>query len=417
MSLKIKAPRGTFDILPDKSYRWQFVEREAHRFFQKFGYREIRTPIFEQRRLFERGVGESTEIVEKQMYIFQDRGGDWFALRPEGTAPVIRAFVEHALHQAEPPYRYYYIGPMFRHERPQKGRFRQFHQIGVEVLGEAEPATDAEVVAMAWSFLEHLGVPDLKLEINSIGCADCRPGYLKKLHAFLADHKDDLCADCRRRLEKNPLRILDCKNSSCQTVIDRAPDIADSWCSTCRTHFQEVLNLLTELHIPYNRQSRLVRGLDYYMRTTFEFVSRGLGAQNAVLGGGRYDGLVKDLGGPDWPGIGFAIGMERLLELIPDHPPDRVLDVVLIILNESARIPALQWASEARKQGFRVWFRSQISSLRSALRAVDRARSRYALILGPDELSTGQWTIRDMERGEQKSLSPESIVDYLRQNE
>ena len=416
MSRNYRAPRGTRDILPVEIERWHRVEQEAHRLFQSYGYREIRTPIFERRELFERGVGETSEIVEKQMYIFQDRGGDWLALRPEGTAPVIRAFVEHAMHQAAPPYRYYYIGPMFRHERPQKGRFRQFHQIGVEVLGESEPATDAEVIAMAHRFLETLGIRHYDLELNSIGCPVCRPRYLERLVTYFSGVKEQLCRDCQRRLERNPLRILDCKNASCRRLAAGAPDIKDAWCDECRVHFEAVLEGLNRINVPYHRNPFLVRGLDYYMRTTFEFVAGELGAQNAVLGGGRYDGLVRDLGGPDWPGVGFAIGMERLIELLPPVEETLPLDVTVIPLDEESRTVALVWAERARQAGVRVWVRMKITSLKSGLRAAHRSGARFTLMIGPDERTRGRWTLRNMATGEQQDLPPDELLAYLRKN-
>ncbi len=416
MSRNYRAPRGTRDILPVEIERWHRVEQAAHRLFQRYGYREIRTPIFERRELFERGVGETSEIVEKQMYIFQDRGGDWLALRPEGTAPVIRAFVEHAMHQAAPPYRYYYIGPMFRHERPQKGRFRQFHQIGVEVLGESDPATDAEVIAMSHRLLETLRVQNCELELNSIGCAVCRPRYLERLVAYFSGVKEQLCPDCQRRLERNPLRILDCKNEQCRHLTTGAPDIKDAWCEDCRSHFEAVLEVLDRINVPYRRNPFLVRGLDYYMRTTFEFIAGELGAQNAVLGGGRYDGLVRDLGGPDWPGVGFAIGMERLIKLLPPVEETSPLDVTVIPLDAESRAVALAWAEQARQSGVRVWVRMKITRLKSGLRAAHRSGARFTLMIGPDERARGRWTLRNMATGEQQDLPPDELLAYLRKN-
>jgi histidyl-tRNA synthetase len=411
-----QAPRGTSDLLPPDSERWARVEAAARRLFRLYGFREIRTPIFEARELFERGIGETTDIVEKQMYVFQDRGGDWLALRPEGTASVLRAFVEHRLDQtAPPPYRYFYIGPMFRHERPQRGRYRQFHQIGVEALGESAPEVDAEVIALGWAFLRHVGARDVRVELNSIGCSACRPAYQAALRAYWQTHADELCLDCRRRMDRNPLRVLDCKNEACQAVLQGAPVIDAYWCDPCRTHFEAVRAALAVLDVPYVRNARLVRGLDYYMRTAFEMTAEGLGAQNAVLGGGRYDGLLQALGGPDWPGVGFAIGMERLMAILPEAADSTpALAVMFLPLTEAARGVALRGVQAVRRLGVSAWARMDVGSVKSGLRGAHRAGVRFAVIIGDDELRAGRWTVRDMQASRQETLSPEEAVEVIR---
>lgn len=414
MSSRYQAVKGTRDILPPESQHWTIVEQTARNLFRQYGYQEIRTPVFESRDLFVRSVGETTEVITKQMYSFQDQGGKWLALRPEGTVPVLRAFIQQGLYNRPQPYRYFYIGPMFRRERPQKGRYRQFHQIGVEVLAESSPLADAEVIAMAAEFLGSLGIRFTRLEINSIGCLRCRPAYITALKQYFGNHRDALCEDCINRLEVNPLRILDCKNPDCRDLFPNAPSIDAFLCSNCHDHFAQVRNFLHHLAVEFNFNPRLVRGLDYYMRTTFEFLVGESSAQNAVLGGGRYDGLLKELGGPDWPGIGFAIGMERLMELVPREPfHEESYEVMVIPLEPSAILDALTWTQHLRQNQFSAWVNTNSVSLRSALRLANKCRVPFVVILGVDEITSGKWTLRDMRSGEQIRFEPDSLMEHL----
>ncbi len=415
MSRRFQRPRGTFDLLPPDSEFWVWLENVAREIFGQYGYREMRTPVFEARELFERGVGTTTDIVEKQMYVFQDRGGDWLALRPEGTAPILRAVVENGLHMTPPPHRYLYIGPMFRHERPQKGRFRQFHQIGVESLNESAPEIDAEIIAMAHQFCRTVGVTGVQIEINSIGCRICRPAYMQALGVYWISHLDRLCDDCRRRAQRNPLRVLDCKQPQCRALILDAPRIDDYWCGPCRVHFEAVLHSLERLDVPVQRNRFLVRGLDYYMRTTFEFTIPEERAQNAILGGGRYDGLLADLGGPDWPGIGFAIGVERLIDTLHTRPQTaaRPVQIVVLAIGEIQRMNALQIAQQLRAAGLRVWAYLEATSVRSGMRRAHRCGAPLVVLVGEDEQRAGTWTVRDMRSGEQQTLTPDAAVQWI----
>ena len=313
----IQAVKGTHDILPDEIAAWHRIERAAHDLFRRYGYREIRTPVFEETELFARGIGAETDIVSKEMYTFEDRDGSTLTLRPEATAGIVRSVIEHNLMNTDPALKVYALGPMFRRERPQKGRYRQFHQVDVEAFGIKAPSIDVEIIEMALAYLRACGLSQWELVINSVGDATCRPAYVETLRTALRANAARLCADCQRRIETNPLRVLDCKVPEDQPIIEALPRIADHLCQDCRDHFAEVRRELDLLGIPYLVSHRLVRGLDYYVRTTFEVLSRDLGSQNSVLGGGRYDGLVRDLGGPDIPGIGFALGMERLVMTIP----------------------------------------------------------------------------------------------------
>ncbi len=318
--MAIQAVRGMKDILPPESQQWQFIERTAREVVEAFGYAELRIPVLERTELFVRSIGDTTDVVEKEMYTFSDRSGDSLTLRPEATAGVLRAYLEHKLYSQPGPHKLYCLGPMFRHERPQKGRLRQFHQLDVEVLDDQGPWVDVEVMAMLAHFLTRLGLKNVALEINSLGCPACRPAFRQALIAHFAARRELLCEDCRRRLEKNPLRVLDCKSEGCREAAEGAPAIAGHYCPECAGHFRAVQEGLALVGVPFTVAPRLVRGLDYYVRTTFEAVTGDLGAQNAVAGGGRYDGLVAELGGPPQPGIGFAAGLERLALLIPAPP-------------------------------------------------------------------------------------------------
>jgi histidyl-tRNA synthetase len=416
MAKRYKAVRGTRDILPDEACRWRFVEATAHRIFSRYGFREIRTPLLETTELFSRSVGESTDIVRKEMYTF-DRGSESMTLRPENTASVVRAFIEHSLHRniaAGYPERLYYIGPMFRHERPQKGRQRQFHQIGVEVLGAPEPLADAETIQMVDLFLESLGVQDRELLISSVGDDSCRPRFRRQLKSWLEPRLGKLCADCNRRYRENPLRVLDCKVEDDRRILAEAPTILEVLCTGCRQHFEQVRRALDGYGVRFTTEPRLVRGLDYYQRTVFEVTCGGLGAQNAILGGGRYDGLVEELGGPAIPAFGFAIGMERLMLSLPDsRADDDRPDVALIALGPEGREACVQMARRLRSAGLIAVMPLVDRPMGAQLKRADKATARYALFVGREEIMEGLFGLKDMTTGKQVTLDEQSIIALL----
>jgi histidyl-tRNA synthetase len=411
----IPAVRGTKDILPGESERWAFVEATARRLFEQYGYFEIRTPIIEREELFAKGTGETTDIVQKEMYSFTDKGGERVTLRPEATPGLVRAFVEHALEQAMAVPKIYTLGPMFRYERPQKGRYRQFHQLDVEVFGVQDPSIDAEVIDLAWALVRALGIGEVELAINSVGCAECRPAFTKALVEALGQDVEKLCADCRRRAETNPLRIFDCKVPGDQPIIDRLPHTIDYLCDACRAHFAAVRAALDVYGIPYAVSHRLVRGLDYYTRTTFEVLAGGLGAQNALLGGGRYDGLVKQLGGPDRVGIGFAAGLERLVLALPATVPiaPAAPEAFVAALGDAARPAALALLRDLRRAGLNAQIDYEGRTLKSQMKRADRLGAALVLILGEDELARGEVTVKRMATSAQESVPRERVVELV----
>lgn len=410
----IPAVRGTHDILPGQVERWQRVERIARSLCERYGYVEVRTPIIEREELFAKGTGGTTDIVQKEMYSFTDKGGERITLRPEATPSMVRAYVEHSLEHALPSAKLYAMGPMFRYERPQKGRYRQFHQIDVEVFGLSDPAVDAEVIDLAWSMLESLGIADIELVINSVGCANCRPKFQEALLAALGDDLPKLCQDCQRRAQTNPLRIYDCKVPADQPIIDRLPHSVDYLCESCATHYAGVKQSLDLWDLPWRESHRLVRGLDYYTRTTFEILGNALGAQNALLGGGRYDGLVKSLGGPDRTGIGFAAGMERLVIAMPDQGGDDALPrVVVVAAGEDARPEALRLLRELRRAGLSAHMELEARSMKAQMKRADRLAARVAVIVGADELARGEVTLRLMQASEQRAVPRAEVVSAV----
>ncbi|MEW6427180.1 MAG: histidine--tRNA ligase [Thermodesulfobacteriota bacterium] len=404
--MAVKALKGFKDILPEETVVWQQVERVARDIFHRYGYAEIRVPILEQTELFVRSIGEATDIVEKEMYTFTDRNGTRVTLRPEGTAVVLRSFVENGMHVRQPVQKLYTIGPMFRHERPQKGRLRQFHQLSAEVLGSDNPLLDAEVMAAAWTLLQELGV-SVSLEINSLGCPACRPQFKEKLIAFLDAYRGVMCDDCERRRDTNPLRVLDCKNEACREKCSRAPSIIDNLCPACAEHFTKTRAGLELLAVPYRLNPFMVRGLDYYTRTTFELVTDQLGAQSAVGAGGRYDGLVKQLDGPDLPGIGFAVGMERLVLLMQQSgsaPVAADLDLFVAALGDSAAAAAFALLQQLRRHGLRAAMDLDGKSLKNQMKQASRAGAAHTLIIGEDELRQGKVVLRAMADGSQRTI-------------
>jgi len=406
-ALTLQALKGFKDILPDEIRLWQQLEATARHVFERYGFSEIRVPILEKTELFARSIGEATDIVEKEMYTFSDRNGESVTMRPEGTASVLRAFIEHSLHTRQPVQRLYTIGPMFRHERPQKGRLRQFHQMSVEVLGSVNPRTDIEVMAMAWLLLKELGLA-IRLEINSLGCRECRPAYKEALVTFLEARQGQVCTDCERRRSTNPLRVLDCKSENCQAQYSEAPSILDHLCAACQEHFKAVNHGLAGLGIEYAVNSRMVRGLDYYTRTAFEFITTDLGAQSAVGAGGRYDGLLNTLGGPDLPGIGFALGMERLTLLLARQAsalPKQTTDLFIAAIGEAALEPGFLLAQGLRTMKYAIALDHEGKSLKSQMKQADRVNARYVFILGQEELQKGEGILRNMTTREQEVIS------------
>jgi histidyl-tRNA synthetase len=411
---QVRAVKGTRDILPGEIAAWHRIEAAAHRLCARYGYREIRTPVFEETELFARGIGGETDIVSKEMYTFDDRDGSSLTLRPEATAGIVRAVIEHNLMNTDPALKVYAMGPMFRRERPQKGRYRQFHQVDVEAFGMALPSIDVEVIELGMAYLTACGLTGHQLILNSVGDARCRPAYVETLRRALAPVAPRLCGDCQRRAVTNPLRVLDCKVPGDQPVIEALPRIADHLCAECRDHFAEVRRELALLGIPFALNHRLVRGLDYYTRTTFEVVSGALGAQNTVLGGGRYDGLVRDLGGPDLTGIGFALGMERLVLLLPAGPEARRCDVFVMPLSEHALDAGLVLQKGLRAAGVPVLMAQDAGKgLRSQMKRADRLAARFVALRGDDERARGVWTVRDMGASTQEDVPEDKVREHL----
>jgi len=412
MTVRYQALRGTRDILPDEIAAWRFLENTTHEVFSRYGFRELRTPIFEATELFARSVGAATDIVRKEMYTFT-AGDESVTLRPENTAPVVRAFVEHAFHRtiaAGFPERLYYLGPMFRYERPQKGRQRQFHQIGAELLGAPEPLADAETIEMAWSLLSALSIEDRELRLNTVGDTACRPRYRETLTRWLAPRLPALCEDCRRRAVENPLRVFDCKVEADRKLLEEAPDMAGSLCAPCAEHFDAVRAMLDGFKIAYVVDPRLVRGLDYYQRTVFEIVATGLGAQNALLGGGRYDGLVDELGGPAIPGFGFAAGMERLVMVMGKTAGVAVSsDVLLVGLGEIGFLASIGLARTLRARGLRVAMPLTERPLGAQMKRAERLGARFALFVGETELARGRFGLKNLTSGEQIEVDEAGI--------
>ena len=414
----IQSVKGTRDLLPAETPLWQRVEDEARKVFAAYNFREIRTPVLEQTALFARSVGTDTDIVTKEMYTFDDRDSGSLTLRPEATASVVRAYIEHSLYNEPGIQKLYYFGPMFRRERPQKGRYRQFYQIGAEVLGSEHPSIDAEVLEMLVLLLERLELTEFRLLVNSVGCTKCRPEYLKVLRKALDEVKARMCEDCQRRANSNPLRVLDCKVEADQPIIEGLPKIIDHLCPECRQHFDSVTLDLKQRGVAFEIVPRLVRGLDYYTRTTFEITSGLLGAQNALLGGGRYDGLSEMLGGPPAPGFGFAIGQDRLvltLEATAASRPAGPLAVYVAWMGETTREAATLLASQLRRAGVGTEISYHPIKLKKAMGAASKLEVRYTIIIGEEEVASGNYQVKDMRSGEQQSVSAAEIAGFLKE--
>lgn len=415
--MRYQRPRGTNDILPEETPLWNRVEETFRTLCRRYGYHEIRTPIFEDTDLFTRSMGEHTDVVSKEMYTFTDRGGRSVTLKPEGTAPVVRAYVENNLAAQGGLSKLYYITPIFRYERPQAGRYRQAHQLGVEAIGSQHPALDAEVIALAMHFYRHLGISRLSLVLNSVGCPVCRPTYRERLREFARPFVQELCEACQTRYELNPLRMLDCKREKCRALLHDAPDIIDSLCEECRTHFDALRQYLDELGISYVVDKHLVRGFDYYTKTAFEIVSDALGAQNALGGGGRYDGLVEEIGGPPTPGIGFALGIERAIivmrELGLAEAKREAVEAFVAALGAEATLPALKLLQSLREAGISAETDYQRRSLKAQMKVADRLGCRVVLLLGEDELAQGAVTLRDMVTKEQRTVPQDTCIEAV----
>ena len=411
----IQLIRGFKDILPGEVELWQKIEQTASALFEDFGFKEIRIPIMEHTELFARSIGEDTDIVEKEMYTFTDRGGDMLTLRPEATASVVRAYIQHKLYAQDPVRKFYTIGPMFRRERPQKGRYRQFYQINAEVFGIASPYIDAQLIFMLATLFSRLSVTDIKAHINSLGCPQCRPQFKQALSDLLSAKTDTLCSDCQRRSSRNPMRVLDCKVPSCREAMSDAPSLSDYLCSDCKTHFDMVKKSLDKLKISFEIDKQLVRGLDYYTRTTFELQTGSLGAQSAVAGGGRYDGLIKALGGSDIPGIGFAIGFDRLAEIVSLNRPDieKKADIFIAALGEKAQEKAFEWSCAFGITGIQAETDMANGSLKSQMKKADRSGADYVLIIGDKELEQGAAVLRNMTTKEQTEILMENVLESV----
>ncbi len=412
-----QGPRGTGDILPDKVGQWLYIEGKIRDICRRFGYREIRTPIFEHTELFQRGIGDTTDVVEKEMYTFTDRGGRSITLRPENTAAAVRSYLQNKLYADNALTKLFYIGSMFRYDRPQAGRYREFHQFGIEALGESNPAVDAEVIILAVRFLESLGLKDLELSINSVGCPTCRKAYRDKLQDFFREKLSGLCDDCRSRYDRNPMRILDCKNEKCQELSVGAPEIADCLCDECREHFEQVKANLTAAGIKYKLDPRLVRGLDYYTKTAFEVKYPPLGAQSAVAGGGRYDGLIEEIGGNPTPAVGFATGLERVLLALEKQDllqvQEETIDAYVVALGDEAQLAAFKLLNDMRTNGLAAQMDYAGRSMKAQMKQANKCNARFAVIIGEDELKEEAVVLRDMRGSEQEKVSMKDIINKL----
>ncbi|MGO4108081.1 histidine--tRNA ligase [Paenibacillus sp. YAF4_2] len=414
--MAFQKPPGTQDILPGAVERWQYAEQKARDICRRFNFREIRTPIFESTELFQRGVGETTDIVEKEMYTFTDRGNRSVTLRPEGTAGVVRSYVENKLYGEPDVSKLYYIGPMFRYERQQAGRYRQFHQFGIEALGSVDPAIDAEVIALGYTFYTEVGLKGVRVEINSVGTPEVRAAFREKLLAFLTPKRELLCKDCQSRMERNPLRVLDCKVD--QAHFEGAPSILDSLDEECNTHFDKVKTYLSDMGIPFSINPRLVRGLDYYTHTAFEYKAEGIGAIDTIGGGGRYNGLVAEIGGPDQPGVGLGLGLERTIMLLEHQQTELAnahqVDVYVVALGEAAEREVTRLVYELRSSGIRAERDYLGRKMKAQMKSADRLQARFTAILGDDELTRGEIALKEMATGEQRFVALTSLASELK---
>ncbi len=412
----INIPKGTKDVLPDQSYIWQFVEDTARETARCFGLKEIRTPVFEHTEVFLRGVGETTDVVNKEMYTFEDKGGRSITLKPEGTAGVARSFIENGLQNSALPLKSYYVTPCYRYERPQKGRLREFHQFGIEMFGSSQPEADAEVIFAAHTFLDKLGIKGARLEINSIGCKTCRAEYNKALKEYFRQHLENMCGTCRDRFDKNPLRMLDCKEEGCKKYTADAPQILYYLCPDCKAHFEKVKELLTALNLEYTVNSRIVRGLDYYSRTVFEFVYEGVGTQGTLCGGGRYDGLIAQLGGGEVPAVGFGAGIERLLLAGVNAPEAPVPDIYIAGMDEATRKKAFEIVNGLRVKGIAAECDLMGRSVKAQFKYADKICAKYTAVIGGTEMESGKCNLKKMSDGSVSEVAFADIYSFLTNN-
>lgn len=414
MALITKAVRGTQDLLPADSHKWQYIESKCLETAGLYGYKELRSPVFEHTELFQRSVGDTTDVVQKEMYTFEDKGGRSITLRPEGTAGAVRTLLEHGLYNDALPQKVCYLTSCYRYEKPQAGRLREFHQFGVECFGAAEPAADAETISLAARLFASLGVKDLQLEINSIGCPECRAEYHKALRAYFKEHEAELCPTCMGRLERNPMRILDCKSPICSEIAAHAPVVLDYICDDCREHFEAVKKYLNAMEIPFAVNPTIVRGLDYYTRTVFEFVSTSIGAQGTVCGGGRYDGLVEEMGGPKLPSLGFAMGLERLMLLLQsqgcEFPEPATCDLYIAAMGQNASVKASALANSLRGEGFSVQTDIVGRGLKAQMKYAGKTGAKFSMVLGDNELETDSANLKNMVTGEQHAVKLSELV-------
>ncbi len=411
------APKGTKDILPEQVYKWQYVEKKFDELCERYGFKEIRTPVFEHTELFTRGVGDTTDIVQKEMYTFEDHGHRSITLKPEGTSPAVRAFIEHKQYAEVQPTKYYYVTPCYRYEKPQAGRLREFHQFGIETFGTGDMLADAEVICFANDFLNEMGVTDIRLRINSVGCPECRKKHRAALKDFLKPNYDRLCNTCKDRYERNPMRIIDCKSPECQEIVKGAPMMIDYLCDDCREAFEDLQKNLDALGIEYEVDPTIVRGLDYYTKTAFEFVTDAIGAQGTVCGGGRYDHLVEEVGGPPIPGVGFGLGIERLLLLMEnlgvEIPEPDAVDAFIAVMGDEAKAYGLKLLRELRNKGIKVQMDTLARNVKGQFKYANRLGARYTVVIGDDEIKAGVVSLKEMASGQQREVKMENLAEEL----
>ena len=411
------APKGTKDILPEQVYKWQYVEEKFAELCDRYGFKEIRTPVFEHTELFTRGVGDTTDIVQKEMYTFEDHGHRSITLKPEGTSPAVRAFIEHKQYAEVQPTKYYYVTPCYRYEKPQAGRLREFHQFGIETFGTGDMLADAEVICFANDFLGEMGVTDIRLRINSVGCPECRKKHREALKDFLKPNYDKLCNTCKDRYERNPMRIIDCKSPECQEIVKGAPMMIDYLCDDCRKAFEDLQRNLDALGIEYEVDPTIVRGLDYYTKTAFEFVTDAIGAQGTVCGGGRYDHLVEEVGGPPIPGVGFGLGIERLLLLMEnlgvEIPEPDAVDAFIAVMGDEAKAWGLKLLRELRQKGLKVQMDTLARNVKGQFKYANRLGARYTVVIGDDEIKAGVVSLKEMATSEQREVKMEDLAGEL----
>ena len=411
------APKGTKDILPDQVYKWHYVEKKFADICRRYGFKEVRTPAFEHTELFTRGIGDTTDVVQKEMYTFNDHGNRSITLKPEGTSPAVRAFIEHKQYAEVQPTKYYYITPCYRYEKPQSGRQREFHQFGIETFGTPNMIADAEIISLANDFLNSCGITDIQLRINSVGCPECRKKHREALKDFLKPKYDELCSTCQDRYHRNPMRIIDCKSPVCHELVQGAPMMVDYLCEDCKSAFEELQENLKAMEIPFVVDPTIVRGLDYYTKTAFEFVTTSIGAQGTVCGGGRYDHLVEEIGGPPIPGVGFGLGIERLLMLMEangaEFPEEEKPDVFIAFIGDKAKAFGLKLARDLRIEGISVRMDNLARNIKGQFKYADRLNAKYTIVIGEDELDRGIVSLKNMEKSEQKEVRFEELVSEI----